>query len=271
SGSNASSFFVDPTIEIIVDSAFAEVSDGPGQPSLFGFAQTFREDLMSVTGFTDLPQVQNASVSSVTSSTVFLPLGVSNSFNLMFNGEISGEGYEFEITESVYTIRGVEVLGAWWGTRTLLQQVILSIASGSNPAQIPTGVGEDNPGWEVRGFMLDAGRHWFEIPFLADLCTYASFFKLNEFHLHASDFIWNPCFLYNSDNTSWRFLLYTGFRFQPPASSPIFGLVPELNESWTKDQFTSLQTTCANHGVKIIPEIDTPAHSLVILLAPWTF
>ncbi|KAJ3711376.1 glycoside hydrolase family 20 protein [Lentinula raphanica] len=265
SGSNASSFFVDPTIQIIVDPAFAEVSDGPGQPSLFGFAQTFRGDLVSVTGFTDLPQVQNTSLSSsVNSSTVFLTLGVSNSSNLtLFNGETSGEGYEFEITESVYTIRGVELLGAWWGTRTLIQQVILSIASGSNPAQIPTGVGEDNPGWEVRGFMLDAGRHWFEMPFLADLCTYGSFFKLNEFHLHASDFIYNPAILYNSDNTSWR-SLYTGFRFQPPPSSPIFGLVPELNESWTKDQFNSLQTTCANHGVKIIPEIDTPAHSLVI-------
>ncbi|KAJ3827226.1 glycoside hydrolase superfamily [Lentinula raphanica] len=253
-----------PSDQIIVDPAFAEVSDGPGQPSLFGFAQTFREDLVSVTGFTDLPQVQNASVSSVNSSTVFLTLGVSNSSNLtLFNGDVAGEGYEFEITESVYTIRGVEVLGAWWGTRTLIQQVILSIASGSDPAQIPTGVGEDNPGWEVRGFMLDAGRHWFEMPFLADLCTYGSFFKLNEFHLHASDFIYNPAILYNSDNTSWR-SLYTGFRFQPPTSSPIFGLVPELNESWTKDQFTSLQTTCANHGVKIIPEIDTPAHSLVI-------
>ncbi|KAJ3795007.1 glycoside hydrolase superfamily [Lentinula aff. detonsa] len=259
-------FVVDSTIQIIVDPAFADASSGgSGQGTLSDFAQTFRDDLISVTGFSNISQVQkddvNANVSSdsVQSSRVFLTLGSSSNLTL-FNGKPTGEGYEFEITEKMYTIRGVESIGAWWGTRTFLQQAVLSIANGSNPAKIPTGTGEDNPGWEIRGFMLDAGRHWFEIPFLTELCIYASFFKINEFHLHASDFIYDPSFLYGQD---WR-ELYTGFRFQPSAESPIFSLVPELNESWTKDQFTTLQTTCSNHGVRIIPEIDTPAHSLVI-------
>ncbi|KAJ4474260.1 glycoside hydrolase [Lentinula aciculospora] len=264
SSNSNSNFIVDTNIKIVVDSKFANVSSGGSGITLFDFAKTFREDLISIIGLTNISQVQmgpgNIS-SDATSSTVFLTLGPSNSSNLtLFNGKSTGEGYEFEITEKVYTIRGVEVIGAWWGTRTLLQQVVVSIANGSNSASIPTGLGEDNPGWEIRGFMLDAGRHWFEIPFLADLCTYASFFKINEFHLHASDFIYNPDFLYGAD---WRDL-YTGFRFQPSSNSPIFDLVPELNESWTQDHFTTLQTACSNHGVTIIPEIDTPAHSLVI-------
>ncbi|KAJ4467635.1 glycoside hydrolase [Lentinula edodes] len=258
---SVSNFVVDTSIQIVVDVDFAHNFTG-GFPTLVGFAQTFREDLISVTGFSNISEVQTGKVSAdTTTSTVFLTLGPSSSSNLtLFNGKSTGEGYEFEVAQKLYTIRGVEAIGAWWGTRTFLQQVVLSIVNGSKPAMIPTGSGEDNPGWEIRGFMLDAGRHWFEIPFLADLCVYASFFKINEFHIHASDFFYDPSFLYGED---WRDL-YTGFRFQPSEDSPIFNLVPELNESWTQTQFSTLQTTCSNHGVTLIPEIDTPAHSLVI-------
>ncbi|KAF9056734.1 glycoside hydrolase family 20 protein [Rhodocollybia butyracea] len=255
--SSSSSFLVDSNVRIVVDPAFAN----SGSPSLFGFAQTFRSDLVSVTGLNNISQVQTGDASSITAPTVFLTLGPSNSSNLtLFNGKSTVEGYSFEITEKLYTIRGVEAIGAFWGTRTFLQQVILSISGGSNPATIPTGTGEDNPGWEVRGFMLDVGRHWVETTFLADLCIYASFFKLNEFHIHASDFVPNTDIL---QSANWR-ELYTGFRFQPPSDSPVFGVVPELNESWTQEQFTTLQTTCSDHGITIIPEIDTPAHSVVI-------
>ena len=66
----------------------------------------------------------------------------------------------------IRSIRTTTLIQKIAGTRTFLQQVVLSIVNGSKPAMIPTGSGEDNPGWEIRGFMLDAGRHWFEIPFL---------------------------------------------------------------------------------------------------------
>ncbi|EIN08579.1 glycoside hydrolase [Punctularia strigosozonata HHB-11173 SS5] len=112
--------------------------------------------------------------------------------------------------------------------------------------------------------MLDAGRHWFETSFLTDLCIYASFFKINEFHIHASDNLWNPAFLY-SPGDAWK-EVYAGFRFQPENGSPVSGIVPssKRNETWTREEFTAVQTTCAEHGVTIIPEIDTPGHSLVI-------
>ena len=94
----------------------------------------------------------------------------------------------------------------------------------------------------------------------ADICTYASFFKINEFHLHASDNLWIPSLLYGLE---WR-SLYSGFWFEPPQGSPVFGLVPHRNESWSSARFADLQSHCARRGVTIVPEIDTPAHSLVI-------
>ena len=82
-------------------------------------------------------------------------------------------------------------------------------------------------------------------------------------HLHASDNLWNPAFLYGDGNEGWK-NLYAAFRFQPPTGSTLDGLVPRKNESWTKQGFLNMQRTCANHGVAVIPEIDTPGHSLVI-------
>jgi len=111
--------------------------------------------------------------------------------------------------------------------------------------------------------MLDVGRHWFDTDFLTDLCIYASFFKINEFHLHASDNLWNPAFLYGDGNEGWKSLC-AAFRFQPPPGSSLSGLVPRKNESWTQSEFLIMQNTCAQHGVTLIPEIDTPGHSLVI-------
>ncbi|KAK7461887.1 hypothetical protein VKT23_008320 [Stygiomarasmius scandens] len=258
--SNSSSpFVITPHVSIVVDSQFQD----SGSPSLSSFAQTFRSDIITVTGFNDIPDVTVGDAPEEPDvSTIFLTLGASN-FTL-FNGQETGEGYEFEVTNMVYTIKGVEAIGAWWGTRTLLQQVLLSLAA-SNETSIPAGSGSDGPGWEIRGFMLDVGRHWFDISFLTDLCIYASFFKMQEFHVHASDFVFDEHILNGNPNSdAWK-QLYATMRFQPSADSPIIDIVaPFANETYSRDQFTNFQTTCAEHGITVIPEIDTPAHSLVI-------
>lgn len=113
---SVSNFVVDTSIQIVVDVDFAHNFTG-GFPTLVGFAQTFREDLISVTGFSNISEVQTGKVSAdTTTSTVFLTLGPSSSSNLtLFNGKSTGEGYEFEVAQKLYTIRGVEAIGAWWG------------------------------------------------------------------------------------------------------------------------------------------------------------
>ncbi|KAF5347530.1 hypothetical protein D9758_014524 [Tetrapyrgos nigripes] len=280
--SNSSSpFVITPQITIVVDSKFQD-SGSPG-PSLLSFARTFRLDLVAVTGFDerDVPEVRVGSApslapdqdtSSRTTPTVFLTLGADASNLKLFKGEETGEGYEFEITSTMFTIRGVEAIGAWWGTRTLLQQALLSLslAASNETSSIPisSGSGFDAPGWEIRGFMLDVGRHWFELSFLSDLCIYASFFKMNEFHVHASDFVIDEHAITGRTGSpspdAWK-SLYATLRFQPSLQSPIIGIIaPFANETYSHSSFSTFQSTCLQHGITIIPEIDTPAHSVVI-------
>ncbi|KAF8551069.1 glycoside hydrolase family 20 protein [Imleria badia] len=256
-------FTLSPETQILVDEAYAfDCGSHSNGPTLLDFAETFRSDLGYMTSFT-LPPVQVTPFSQAHidggDSVIVLTLNSSSSHTL-YSGAPTPEAYDFLVSESSYVISGSGPIGAWWGTRTLLQQLALSEQGYNGTYTVPAGNGTDSPGWEVRGFMLDAGRHWYTTEFLAELCTYASFFKINEFHIHASDNLWIPSLLYGPD---WR-SLYSGFRFKPPRDSPVAGLVPHRNESWSSTRFVNLQSHCARRGVTIVPEIDTPGHSLVI-------
>ncbi|KAH9914641.1 glycoside hydrolase [Epithele typhae] len=248
-------FKLSPLVQVVVDSESADL----GSPSLLDFAQTFQQDLKEAAHYVVGAPVRTSKKPPTTHSvpTIYLSVDPSLSFSL-YNGEPTNEGYNFEIDTNVYTIRASAPIGVWWGTRTLLQQAALQLAQGSKMVSFPAGKGSDSPGWEVRGFMLDAGRHWFETSFLgisavyvvrlrltcinptADLCIYASFFKINELHLHASDNLWNPTS--STAQATKVEHLYAAVRFQPPPDSPI-------NESWSEADFRAMQATCAAYGV----------------------
>ncbi|TFK88899.1 glycoside hydrolase family 20 protein [Polyporus arcularius HHB13444] len=258
---SSGTFKLSPSVRIVVEAKYAKLCS----PSLLEYASTFRADLEDTLSYAALAPIELSSVVPDSLSaipTIYLSLDPSLEYKL-YNGRSTDEGYNFQVSPNAYIIKGSAPLGVWWGTRTFLQQAAVQLGGGAKTVSFPAGKGSDSPGWEVRGFMLDAGRHWFDTSFLGDLCIYASYFKINEMHLHASDNLWNPAFLYGDGNEGWK-NLYAAFRFQPPAGSALDGLVPRKNESWTKQEFMDMQRTCANHGVAVIPEVDTPGHSLVI-------
>lgn len=167
--SSAQPFTVSGNIQIIVDSDFASQSDSDDaySPSLLQYATTFREDLLSLTGFSNIPPILLGTLpfTNAANSTVFLSFGATNKTN--YNGKRSLEGYDLDISSTTIIIRGAGATGAWWGTRTFLQQIAIGKHDeGTSFISIPAGSGFDAPGWEVRGFMLDAGRHWFEASFI---------------------------------------------------------------------------------------------------------
>ena len=158
------SFELSSIVRIIVDSKFAN----HGSPSLLDFAKTFQRDLEEVVPFATVPAVSESSIVPGHSSghpTICLTLNSSASF-VLYNGQPTDEGHQFEVTPDTYLISAPAPIGVWWGTRTLLQHAAVSLAQVAKAVSFPAGVGVDSPGWEIRGFMLDAGRHWFEASFL---------------------------------------------------------------------------------------------------------
>lgn len=239
---------------IVVDSQYASSVDDTLDtlipPTLFEFVTTFASDLTSI--FDLAIPVTNGS--STAPNTIFLTLGDPSTY-LNASGSPSSEGYTLTTTPTGITITAASPLGAFWATRTILQQATL------NTGSIPLGTGVDVPGWASRGMMLDAGRRYYPPDFLTELCAYMSFFKQNTLHLHLSDNLYNNVDIYSRERS---LELYARFRLWSDAEE-LQGLNKYQNESYTRDQFDAVQRSCAARGVTVIPEIEAPGHALVIV------
>lgn len=239
---------------IYVLSSFADTADTEGltliPPSAYEFAQTFSKDLSQLSGSNwTLEKVDEFPVSGI-----FLGPFRDDTTQLTYeNGIATEEGYELEVTSQSIYIGGTGSRGMFWGTRTLLQELLIANGSALSPGRVV-----DAPAYATRGYMLDAGRKWYAPSFLKELCTYASFFKISEFHYHSSDNY--P--LNRGHNETWsevfsHFSLY-------PENPDLQGIIQRKNETLSRADFEDFQSHCAQRGVTVIPEIEAPGHCLAI-------
>lgn len=131
---------------IIVDSEHAEAVDEKGQtlipPTLHQFAETFQEDIKSTIDVDVALQNGN----EAQSNSIFITLAKDDSEFQDVAGRPTHEGYKLDITDKGITITGASPLGAWWGTRSLIQMAVVS-----GDSSVPQGSGTDAPGWATRG------------------------------------------------------------------------------------------------------------------------
>lgn len=221
-------------------------------PSGKEFAQTFVEDLAVLTG--DKWTLKVTDKPGCVVSGIFMTTYDGEPATLAYeNGTPTEEGYVLEVAGGKATIRGSGSRGAWWGSRTLLQQLMIA-----NWTSLPELTITDAPAYATRGFLLDAGRKWYSKDFLKDLCTYASFFKMSEFHYHTSDNY--P--LNRGRNETWQDV-YAQFSLRPE-SDELQGLIQRPEETLSREDFEDLQQHCAQRGITVIPEIEAPGHCLTI-------
>ncbi|KAI1750371.1 putative beta-N-hexosaminidase [Xylaria castorea] len=221
-------------------------------PSGLEFAKLFIVDLNEASSKEWTLEVIDVAPTNATG--IILELFQGNTASLSYeNGNPTEEAYRLEIRANRAVISGSGARGTWWGTRTLLQQLTVS-----NWTVLPASRIIDAPAYATRGFMLDAGRKWYAPSFLKELCTYASFFKMSEFHYHTSDNY--P--LNRGHNDTWN-EVYAQFSLRPE-SEDLQGLIQRRNETLTRADFEDLQRHCAARGITIIPEIEAPGHCLSI-------
>ncbi|KAL2817767.1 glycoside hydrolase superfamily [Aspergillus cavernicola] len=245
--------------KIYIDEGFASKKDTDGltliPPSSLDFAEVFLEDLNHITGFNwSLETVQ--ALPNITNANGAILLGVFTGENLSItyeNGESTSEGYELDISSTALFIGGTGARGMWWGTRTILQMLLV----GNNT--LPAGRVSDAPSYATRGYMLDAGRKWYTKEFLKEMCSYASFFKMNEFHYHLSDNY--P--LNRGRNETWQDV-YSHFSLLPEDESLLGIIHGRENETLSRADYADMQSHCARRGVAVIPEIEAPGHCLYL-------
>jgi hexosaminidase len=241
--------------KIYIESTFGDVRDTEGltliPPSASEFAQTFARDLTDLFGGNWTLQT----VTTLPASGIVLGPFTGNTSQITYGDGIhTEEGYELDIAEGRVYIGGTGARGMFWGTRTLIQQLLLA-----NGSALPSGRTQDAPTYPTRGFMLDAGRKWYDAIFLKELCSYASFFKISEFHYHSSDNY--P--LNRGRNETWN-EVFSHFSLYPDSDIALRGIIQRSNETLSRADFEDFQTHCAQRGVTVIPEIEAPGHALAI-------
>ncbi|KAL2844278.1 glycoside hydrolase superfamily [Aspergillus pseudodeflectus] len=245
--------------KIYIEETLATTKDTDGltliPPNGYDFAEVFLEDLNAVTGYNwSLETVSSLPDPTTADGAVLLGAFTGNSSSMTYeNGEQTTEGYELTISPSSISINGSGARGMFWGTRTLLQMLLV----GNNT--LSAGQTLDAPAYATRGYMFDAGRKWYTKDFLKEMCSYASFFKMNEFHYHLSDNY--P--LNRGRNESWQDV-YSHFSLLPE-DEELRGIIHgRENETLSREEYADMQLHCARRGIAVIPEIEAPGHCLYV-------
>ena len=167
---------------------------------------------------------------------------------------LGDEGYLCQINDSI-KLTGQDPTGIYWGTRSILQ--ILK----QTGIEIPKGEIRDYPKYEVRGFGIDVGRQTVSLDMLKEYAKTMSWYKMNDLHIHLND---NEILGYSGkvDSIENALTAYSGFRLESSITNDS-GL-PLTNEDmyYTKNDFRDFIKDSRKIGVNIVPEIDSPAHSL---------
>lgn len=233
--------------------AFTETSRVLYADDAFAYAaQALADDYAEMTGKT-IAVLKGSAADAQAGDVVF----AANSTNGL--GE---EGSLITIDEAI-TIEAQAETGAYWATRTILQAV-----SNSADASINKGIARDYPLYETRGLILDVGRKTFTMDYLKKLVKLMSWYKMNDFQVHLND-NYIPIEEYVAAGIDPFTNCYSGFRLESDIKA---GGNNGLNQAdltskdvfYTKDEFRSFIQESRAMGVNIVPEFDTPAHSLAL-------
>lgn len=147
--------------------------------------------------------------------------------------------------------------GLCWGMQSLRK---LWAASGGN---LPAGVLRDYPRYSVRGFGIDVGRRAVSLEFLYRVVDALAEQRMNTLLVHLND---NQIISQSSydGTTEGARSLYAGFRLESEIKNEAGEGLSSQDLFYTKEEFAALIAYGADRGVDVVPEIDTPAHSLSI-------
>jgi hexosaminidase len=152
------------------------------------------------------------------------------------------EGYRLDVAASGVDIEADGEIGVLRALATLRQ--LVSVDKGA--AVVAAIRIDDAPRFAWRGVMIDTARHFISVATLKRQIDAMELAKLNVLHLHLSD---NEAFRVES-------------RRLPKLTS-----VASHGQFYTQAEIRDLVRYAAERGVRVVPEIDLPGHSLALLSA----
>ena len=165
------------------------------------------------------------------------------------------EGYTCEITDKC-VIRAETNTGIRWGCVTIWQIL-------QQEGSVPQGRIRDYPRYVVRGFGIDVARKAVSLDTLYAMMETMSYYKMNDLTVHLNDnVILSTSGL--TDSVEQAMTADSAFRLESEITNQDGRRLTSSEYAYTKEEFAEFIRTARLYGVTVVPEIDTPAHSLAI-------
>ena len=157
------------------------------------------------------------------------------------------EAYRLVVQESTIEIHSTFPAGWYYGANTLGCLLRLN-------DQIPCQTIEDSPRFRWRGMHLDVCRHFFDVQFVKRFIDLMAMHKFNRFHWHLTE--------------------DQGWRIEIP-SRPLLTEISAWRKEdgnryggfYTHDEIRDVVQYAADRFIEVVPEIETPGHSVAALAA----
>lgn len=170
------------------------------------------------------------------------------------------EGFQLTINEQLneVLIEGKTQRALQWGEVTLEKMLE------SNGGKLPAGIMRDYPSYKVRGFGIDVGRRPISLDLLYEMVEAMSGEKMNSLLVHLND---NQIITQSGYDGTMEGArnLYAGFRLESDIKNQEGVGITSEDLFYTKEEFSRFVEEAKKLGVEVIPEIDTPGHSLSLV------
>jgi hexosaminidase len=177
---------------------------------------------------------------------------------------LGSEGYTLQVTPQLIRITANTDAGIFYGMETLLQLIPVNALNGS--FNIPAVNIKDYPRFGWRGLMLDVSRHFFTKDEVKQYIDEMARYKFNVFHWHLSDDNgWRVEIKSLPQLTAigaWRVMRTGNFEHFNPAEK---GEKADYGGYYTQDDIKEIVQYASERHIRILPEIDIPAHSLALI------
>lgn len=165
------------------------------------------------------------------------------------------EGYTMEILADRIIVKSESSTGNMYGMQTILQ-MYKQDAEGFVLGQM-----RDYPRFATRGFLFDVARKPVSLEMIGEVARTMRYYKMNDLQPHLSD---NYIFLENYgklQEETEAFKAYDAFRLESSLTNKD-GVSPTAEDYFfTKAEFKNFIQEQRALGMKIVPEIDVPAHA----------
>lgn len=171
------------------------------------------------------------------------------------------EGYKLQITPEKVLLTGGSEAGVFYGIQTI-HKALPILKDGKVAAALPAGTVTDFPRFRYRGFMIDVGRHFFQVSYLKQMIDLMALHNINYFHWHLTE------------DQGWRIEIKKYPKLTEIGSKRDSTIIDWETKKfdgkphsgfYTQDEAREIVRYAADRFITVVPEIDLPGHTTAAL------